>query len=502
MSETEMNYMAKFSLDSSDITKGITGAAISFDAVTMAAKEAFAMIKEGYDMTIDKAVQFGEQIHTLADITGESEENIQRLRGAAIATGTDFDAVSQTIRTFSQRIGDTGTSGETLRAKLAEIGVQVKDNNGDYRSAADLYMEINKHLGDMGNVYERNNLAMDIYGRNWYNIADMINKADVAATAYNKVKPISDEDIARAKDFGIQLGIIVDHINMVGVDIGMKMLDDPRLQAIMGNVDPDSVLGMLLGVKKTSNTDNGSGADRDPNQKLKEQSVAVAELVDSYSGMNSVQIDYLDTQKQIAVAQDAYDKALTGSSQSALDTASMNLQNLKNKYADLRQTMYETATAANAVAKAINPYYDPGAIENQAPSTAAERAAAMAGIDYGSGANTSYYEGDYADNTARYKANLAFAKSDTTGNASLQALVALDAQRYSSVGNELNANYSYGSGAETFVQTSDRLMSAYNNPSPTINTVVNVPAGSDAQTIANLTAEAVSRALAKQVTSQ
>ena len=219
-----MNYLAKFSLDTSDLTKGITGAAIAFDAIRVAAKLVFDDMKAGFDATAGAALDFAEKIHTLADISGDTEENIQRLRAAAVATGTSFDDVTTSMRLFSQRLGDTGTVGDDLRAKLKEIGVQIYDNNGNYKNASELMLDVNSKANAMSSTFERNALLNDVYGRSWYNIIDMISRAPKAMQAAEQANVYTDKDIADAKELGLQIEILEGKFEKVGRTIGFEVL--------------------------------------------------------------------------------------------------------------------------------------------------------------------------------------------------------------------------------------------------------------------------------------
>lgn len=501
MSDTQMNYMAKFSLDTSDLSKGITGAAISFDAIMIAAKETFAMIKEGYEQTIGKAVEFGEAIHTLADITGESEENVQRLRAAGIATGTSFESISSTIRIFSQRIGDAGESGETLRSKLAAIGVQVKDNNGNYRAAADLYMEINTKLGDMTNVYERNNLAMDIYGRSWYNVADMITKADKATVAYKKLEPISDADIAKAKDFGVQLGIIGDKINMIGVNVGMYALGDGKTGVSIQNmVSGGNARSFWQGVYDwaTGTKTGESGADRDPNQQLKAQTEAIAPLIDKYSELTGLELEYAAASAEVVSAQDALNVAMGSGSQSAVDKAALALASAKDAFQGIRKEMYDTAVAANVVNAAIkNIFYDSGAIENQAPS-----ATALGNIGSMNGSMNADLSASLSSTGDIW--NYANANQDSSSQSSnfLSQIRAIAAQAQS-ITLPGGANWTNTASSSGIISDTQNLWKQYQEQKAGSAgiTQINYIQGANAQDVANQIAEATSRALARQVTS-
>ena len=74
--EVEMNYFAKFGLDNSDFLSGMTGMAISFDSVVMAAEIGFSAIQKGYEITIGYAIDYAEAIQKASDMTGVSTENM------------------------------------------------------------------------------------------------------------------------------------------------------------------------------------------------------------------------------------------------------------------------------------------------------------------------------------------------------------------------------------------------------------------------------------------
>lgn len=357
MSETEMNYMAKFSLDTSDLTKGITGAAISFDAIMLAAREAFAIMKEGYDQTIGKAVEFGEAIDELSDITGDSKENIQRLRAAAVATGSDFDSAGVAMRLFSVRLGDAGSAGVELRQRLEDIGVSFTDVNGQMRSASDLFMEVNAKAGEMGDITQRNNLLNAAYGRSWVSIVDMITKADVATTAYKNLDPISDADIAKAEEFGVKLGVISDKINMIGVNIGMYALGDGGTGVNVQNLVSGSSARDFWGGVYNWATGATAAADAegatDPNQSLKAQTAVIAPLIDTFAGMTNEQLKYAEAADNVQAAQVLLNKEMGQGTQSSVDAASRALQRAKNDYEALRKEMAATAAQATTTNLAI-----------------------------------------------------------------------------------------------------------------------------------------------------
>jgi hypothetical protein len=511
MSETVMEYLARFKLDTTDLVKGITGAAISFDAITMAAKEAFAMMKQGYDMTVGAAMEYTDVMDDMKNITGESFENLQRLKGAATATDTSFGAVSSTLSIFSTRLGDTGASGDTLRAKLQNIGVQLYDNNGQYRSAAELMMEINAKTGAMTDTYQRNNLLADIYGKSWYGIAEMIGRADDAAKGFKNTEVISDADLRRADEYKDKLNAIGERLEKMQVNIGMQIIDDPRFQLLTGNVNPDSILGMLMGMKPSQPGLEGPGYAHT----LKQAVDAVAPLIDTYGGLSDIELEYASAAADVQAAQEELNTAMGEGSQSAVDKASLSLARAKSAYQAIRKEMYETSQAASGMNSAI--------AESLVPGSTTEKYDAKGNENTYIG-NGQYSTNPYANNTSGGdvgsfggKANIDFASSLSSTNdiwnyansnadsssqsSSFLAQIRAVAASARSIQMPGGANWTNTNQSGDIMNQTRALWDQYQQQKEGSKgfTQINYIQGENAQQVANAIAEATSRAIARQV---
>ena len=470
MSDTQMNYMAKFSLDTSDLTKGITGAAISFDAIMLAAKEAFAIMKQGYDETLGKAVAFSEAIHTLADITGESEENIQRLRSAGKAVGTDFDSIATTIRMFSQRIGDTGTSGEQLRAKLAEIGVEVRDSAGNYRAASDIYMEINRELEKMPNVYERNTLAMDLYGRSWSSVIDMISNAERASKAFNEATPIDSEDIVRAKEFGIELDLIAAKLDKMKVNIGMAILDWRDAIDYVGNTMMiDNSYKPQTADERARKADRGTGSQGDW-QNIVKKAEDIKAAIDPFKGWTRDEVELQLQTDKVTEAQDALNEGL--------EKGADNVKELSAEYVrqkDILKDLIATQQKLKEVTK-------PEEVE----------AVNLTVVD-----SINQHLGGYEDRYGQVDRLFSGIEGMDQGNTYTQQLKSLQARAIGASGGlgSQGLDWRYTGENESIANQALALKAAYDKST---NIYVNVPEGTPAD-MADRVAQAISRALAQQV---
>ena len=533
MSETVMEYMAKFGLDTSELASGVTGAAISFDALQMAAEKVFDGIKEGFEATIGAAAEFGDTIQKQANILGDTTDNIQRLRAAALATDTDFQSATQSVKMFSQRVEEGGAAGDTLRQKITDMGVSLTDQNGNLKSATELFMEINAHLGSMPDVFERNNLAMAVYGRSWSNVANMIADGTAAAAAFNSAQPISADNIKAMDDFDIQLKEMNAQLSMGGVTIGMELM--PAAKEWMKIVDEmlqkGAPLEQIFTDLNTVLVDAARGFNLVGFSAQAMWDMLVNHNMDAFkqdlqNEANYIQStatsDKLAAQGYIEGAGQTYNAATgkwEGGTTSTTSGGSSSSGSSSGTSSGGSASGGGTTTTSGGGGAPIpngntyigvdstghaqystNPYYDKGAIENQGITSGADISSMIQNTNFGTGAND-YTGTSWETGQKIYDSIVKFAKTDTTGNPILAQIASFDANDYNIVnGEQYNPNYSFGSGAQTGVQYVQSLMDQYTaSKNPVINTVVNVPAGSDAQTIANATAEAISRALARQV---
>ena len=356
--DTEMNYFAKFSLDNSNFMSGMTGMAISFDAVVMAAQTSFAAIQQGYEQTVGFAIKYMDALDSVSDATGISIENAQRLRAAAVGVGTDFDDASTALRMFTQRVGDTGAAGESLRSQLAGIGVQVKDVNGNYKDMYTLMMETNTALKNMPESTQRAALAADIYGRSWYNIVDMIEKADVAIEK-SKIKDLfTEEDNERAKKFQVHLDEIGAGVEKIKVKIGLNILDAIGQNAFISGDWANTAIGKALGWKDTAAKDEAVAP-------IEAVDKATVTLYDKYSGYRSDELDLALAKEEVAKAQEAVTGAKT---QAEMDKYSAKLQQAKNHVDDLREAMAKAAQGTTTMGKAMTTSWSGTSVVGEAGS--------------------------------------------------------------------------------------------------------------------------------------
>lgn len=197
----------------------------SYGLLALEVGAAMIVIQQSYAKTVGAAIAYQDQVESLHNTLGLTNEDAQKWRQAAIATDTDIQSVSVSMRYLTQRISDSGQAGDNLRATLKDIGVDAKDASGKYKDSSQLFQEILLALNKIPAGTERSSKAAEIFGRNWYNIAEMINNADVAVQKFKESQPLfSDEELERIDQAKLKIALFSEELNAAGAKAGASII--------------------------------------------------------------------------------------------------------------------------------------------------------------------------------------------------------------------------------------------------------------------------------------
>ena len=229
---------------------------------------ALVLIQQGYQQTVGVAIAYQDQMEDMHNILGVSIEDAQKLRAAAIATDTNMGSLMVTMRYLTQRYTEQSEAGDNYRESLKKIGVEVKDQNGNWKDSTTVYLETIAALNKLPEGAERSSAAAQTLGRNWYGVADMISNADTATKEFQKTQSnLSEADAEKIDRFKVKWAQIAEKIELANANLGLfiidyveanKVLDTP----ITGDWDiirPDSPLGRLLNLDKRGSATSGAG---------------------------------------------------------------------------------------------------------------------------------------------------------------------------------------------------------------------------------------------------
>lgn len=132
------------------------------------------LLKLGYD-----AVTGADDLNTLAKQTGFSTEEIQKMQYAADLIDVSFEDISGALKKFKSKIDPSNKS-------LAALGVSTVDANGNLRDATDVFQDAVVALSQVSNETERDQLAMELFGKSADSLAGIIDDGGAALQAYGQ----------------------------------------------------------------------------------------------------------------------------------------------------------------------------------------------------------------------------------------------------------------------------------------------------------------------------
>ena len=140
------------------ITKSLQAGTKALTAYTSAATAAGTAIVK---MTGD-AAEWADDLNTLSKQTGLTTEELQKMEYAAKLIDVDTDTITKSMAKLTKNM--TSTSDQ-VKGAFDALGVSVRDQNGDLRNNQEVFNEIINALGEVENETERDNLAMQLFGK-------------------------------------------------------------------------------------------------------------------------------------------------------------------------------------------------------------------------------------------------------------------------------------------------------------------------------------------------
>ena len=129
-----------------------------------------ALLKLGYD-----AVTNADDLNTLAKQTGFSTEELQKMQYAADRIDVSMEDITGAMRKFKTKIDPTNKS-------LQALGVNVLDADGNLRDGTEVFWDAIKALSAIQNETERDQVAMDLFGKSADSLAGIIDDGGTAFT--------------------------------------------------------------------------------------------------------------------------------------------------------------------------------------------------------------------------------------------------------------------------------------------------------------------------------
>lgn len=115
-------------------------------------------LAKGFNMAMD-ALDRMDKLGDVADKIGFSAEKLQELHYAAKQTGVTVETMNMSLQRFTRRVGEAVKGKGELKDTLAQLGISLKDVNGNVRNIEDVFQDYVEAIKNAKNPQEQLRLA-------------------------------------------------------------------------------------------------------------------------------------------------------------------------------------------------------------------------------------------------------------------------------------------------------------------------------------------------------
>ena len=162
-----------------------------------------------------QTLQTADDLAKVSSSIGVGAEFLQRFQFAAEQSGVSAEGFDKSLRFFSKTMGEA-TMGLGLGLDAVDqLGVSLKDAQGETKNIDDLFIEFMHALSGVENATEKAGLATKLFGRAGIPMVNMIRDGTDAMLDLAAVAPgvLTDEDTKRAEEFNDAMNVLSRTLN-------------------------------------------------------------------------------------------------------------------------------------------------------------------------------------------------------------------------------------------------------------------------------------------------
>ena len=167
------------------VTKTMLGTTLAFTAAAGA-----------ISLVAKKSFDFADAIGKVATRTGLSTDTVQAFQIAAVEAGVDIEVANKSLEKFTSSIGDAAKGLKTQRDILDDLGVELKNADGSFKSTDEVLREVSDGIAGLSSEFEKSSVGAALFGRAGRQVMDVLDDGGAAFDAY----------IDKAKQYGLLLG--------------------------------------------------------------------------------------------------------------------------------------------------------------------------------------------------------------------------------------------------------------------------------------------------------
>jgi lambda family phage tail tape measure protein len=212
----------------------VKNAALGFNSLKGAvagfgAAIAGSAIVGGLTAVVKKSIDAGDELFNLQQKTGMAANTLIAIGNAAKLADVDMGTLGKGINKLSVNIAKAASGNEELAAKFSDLGVRLKDSNGQLIPTDRVLKQLADRFADMPDGAQKAAAAVALFGKSGAELIPLLNEG---ATAMEKFTyKVSDDFAARSDKFN-------DTITELGIStrgFGLELTDAllPSLQSIL-----------------------------------------------------------------------------------------------------------------------------------------------------------------------------------------------------------------------------------------------------------------------------
>lgn len=182
-----------------------------------------------------ESMNYADKVSDLAAQYGVSTDAISEMQYIAEQSSTSVEGLTSAMRMLYSRAKEDGDA-------FQQLGISVKDANGDFKSMDELFWETAGALNNVQKEGEKSAIMLDLFGRNAMSVGEVLRKSTAEINAMRKEAHdlgivMSEETVKMASDFNDKMAVM----KMQGQSALASLIAgapdaEERLQAFFDNV--------------------------------------------------------------------------------------------------------------------------------------------------------------------------------------------------------------------------------------------------------------------------
>ena len=119
----------------------------------------------GFSRFIRSTIDMGDELDKTSQQLGLTVDELERLRYVGNIGGASASEMANALGQLQRRADDAAHGGSETGEAFRRLGVDLRDSEGNLRSARDLFVAVGEGLYNLDNASERTALSMELMGR-------------------------------------------------------------------------------------------------------------------------------------------------------------------------------------------------------------------------------------------------------------------------------------------------------------------------------------------------